>query len=78
MATPDSKSAPDGLLFSAPLERLLVPENVYAATFLLELISPARVRAHVKPVLEKAHWEIRKGDVSAQTLDRLVRLQTGL
>ncbi len=78
MATPDSKSASDGLLFSDPLARLLVPENDYAATFLLELISPARVRAHVKPLLEKAHWEIRKGDVSARTLDRLVELHTGL
>ena len=56
--------------------RLFVPENVYAAGFLLDSISPASVRVHLRPLLEKAHWEVRKGNVSAKTLDRLVRLQT--
>ncbi len=77
MVTSDPTGASVRLL-SDPLARLLVAENVYAATLLLDLISPARVRIDVKPLLEKAHWEIRNGDVSPVTLDRLVTLQTAL
>lgn len=63
-------------LLSVPIARLLVSENTYAATFLLDRISPAQVPVHVKPLLEKAHWEIRNGDVCEQTLEMLITLQT--
>ena len=54
---------------------LLVPENVYAATFLLDRIKSTQIRAQVMPLMAKARREIRNGNVSEQTLNWLVSLQ---
>lgn len=74
MAQPDSTNASVRQL-SDPLARLLVPENVYAATFLLDRIKSTQIRAQAKPLMAKARREIRNGNVSEQTLNWLVSLQ---
>jgi hypothetical protein len=58
-----------------PLVRLLLPEKVYAASFLLDRIDPARISGKHVSLLEIAQWEIRHGDVREKTLERLAALQ---
>ena len=74
MAQPNSTNASVCHL-NDPLARLLVPENVYAATFLLDRINSTQIPAQVKPLMAKARREIRNGNVSEQTLNWLISLQ---
>jgi hypothetical protein len=62
-------------LLSESLARVVVPENVYAATFLLERIDSLGLSAETRRFLEQAGREIRAGHVSDQTLERLISLQ---
>ena len=74
MVQPAAKKPSVGLL-ADPFARLLIPEYVYAATFLFDGIYSSRVPPREQPLMDKAHREIQNGDVSEQTLDRLVTLQ---
>jgi hypothetical protein len=48
---------------------------VYAAIFLLEGIDSLAVSAEIKQFLEQAGQEIRTGQVTDQTLEKLISLQ---
>ena len=62
-------------IFSSSLARVTVPENVYAAIFLLEGIDSLSVSAEIRQFLEQAGQEIRTGQVTDQTLEKLISLQ---